>query len=186
MSFTSTKNTGNDFPLCLSSAQHSSLGGGAGVWEEIIKELGLWLRAHLHRGGSWHIFAETLKCPSSGGSNCGAMTAGGQWLSGTQWSWVQSSEPEHPWEAAAPAAPTKPLVLLRRELLPHTARHRHVVSWLLGRKGLLGFLPAQLYSISEKKNTVLNGYLEGLLTQYFSANVAVTLRLLYDPNRGLW
>lgn len=39
MSFTSIKNTGNDFPLCLSSAQHSSLGGGAVIWEEIIKEL---------------------------------------------------------------------------------------------------------------------------------------------------
>lgn len=39
MSFTSIKNNGNGFPLCLSSAQHSSLGGGAGIWEEIIKEL---------------------------------------------------------------------------------------------------------------------------------------------------
>lgn len=39
MSFTSIKNIGDVFPLCLSSAQHSSLGGGAGIWEEIIKEL---------------------------------------------------------------------------------------------------------------------------------------------------
>lgn len=39
MSFTSIKNSGNDFPLCLSSAHHSSLGGRAGMWEEIIKEL---------------------------------------------------------------------------------------------------------------------------------------------------
>lgn len=39
MSFASIKNTGNDFPLRLNSAQHSSLGGKAGIWEEIIKEL---------------------------------------------------------------------------------------------------------------------------------------------------
>lgn len=46
-----------------------------------------------------------------------------------------------------------------------------LIAW---EEGPTGFLPAHLNSISEKKNTVLNGYLEGLLTQYFSANVAVT------------
>lgn len=39
VSFGNIKNTGHDFPQCLSSARHISLEGGAGMWEEIIKEL---------------------------------------------------------------------------------------------------------------------------------------------------
>lgn len=38
-----------------------------------------------------------------------------------------------------PTAPTEPLAQLRGELLPHPAIYGHVVSWLLGNNGLLGF-----------------------------------------------
>lgn len=95
VSFGNIKNTGHDFPQCLSSARHISLEGGAGMWEEIIKELvlSLILWAHLHRAGSWRVSEEPLKCPSPGVSNSSAndsMLAVFEWDTTGQGAWMPS------------------------------------------------------------------------------------------------
>lgn len=96
MNFTGIKNTGNYFPLCLSSALDSNLEGETGIGEEIIKEYVLSLWAHLHRAGPWHMFEESLKCPSAAVSICSAKDSMWAVFECDTYSWAQGWEPKHP------------------------------------------------------------------------------------------
>lgn len=114
MSFTNIKNTGNVFPLCLSSAQQPGRESrDVGGDYQGISSLSLTLRIHLHWAGFWHVFEEPLKCPSSGVSKCSAKDS--------TWAMVERDtgwEPEHPLQAAAP---TQPLAPSGWKPLPHRA-----------------------------------------------------------------
>lgn len=147
VSFGNIKNTGHDFPQCLSSARHISLEGGAGMWEEIIKELvlSLILWAHLHRAGSWRVSEEPLKCPSPGVSNCSANNstlAVFEWDTTGQGAWMPSrgtSTQLHPISASA-----------RVRACSNTQASGVLAP---GKEGPSGFPPARSTSSSGKRNT---------------------------------
>lgn len=85
-----------------------------------------------------------------------------------------SWEPEHPREAAAPSSShrnSSPARVRTAASHSHIRAHGVLVAW---EEGPTGFLPAHLTSSSGKKNTAWNSYLEGLSTQYFSANITIT------------